>query len=402
MGLMDKAKYNFDDIVDRHGTSSAKWDFLKQLFGSDDLLPLWVADMDFKAPQPVVDSLIKRAQHGIYGYTMIDPAYYNSVINWYKRRYHWDLKKEWIIFTPGVIPAINLAVRAFSKAGDKVIVQNPVYYPFYNAIEGNQRRILLNPLIFKNDRYEMDYNDLRKKVKDPKVKMLILCSPHNPTGRVWDKEELEELGDICIDNGVMVISDEIHSDIRYPGVGFTNFASISEKFARNSITCTAPSKTFNLAGLQVSNIIIPNEKIREVYQEYVNSAGLSKPNAFAIEAAKTAYDECEDWLEELLKYIQGNKEFLKDFISKNLPQVKLVEPQGTYLAWLDFRQIESDPKKLERLMLGDAKVAFDEGYIFGSGGEGFERVNLACPRSVLRKALTRVAEASNNYLRNKM
>ncbi len=394
---MVKSKYNFDEIIDRHGTSSMKWDFLAQFFGSEDLLPLWVADMDFKVCPHIIDALIKRAQHGIYGYSMFMPSYYDSVIKWYKKKYHWDIKKEWIVFTPGVVPAINLAIRAFTNPGDKIIVQPPVYYPFYSAIEENGRLILTNPLIFKNGHYEMDYKDLEKKVMDPKARMLILCSPHNPVGRVWKKEELEQLGEIAVDNGILVISDEIWSDIRYSKIDFTNFASISEKFANNSITCTSPSKTFNLAGLQISNIIIPNKKLRQIFQNYVNATGFTKPNFFAVIAAQIAYDECEEWLDELLKYIEGNKNFLKKFLKENMPDVELVEPEGTYLAWLDFRKIETDPKKLERLLREKAKVAFDEGYIFGPGGEGFERINLACPRSILKKALMQLTNAIKNY-----
>jgi cystathionine beta-lyase len=318
------------------------------------------------------------------------------VISWYKRRYKWEIKREWIVFTPGVVPAINFAIKAFTNAGDKVIVQTPVYYPFFSSIESNGRYVLNNPLILKNGRYEMDLADLRQKVKDPRSRLIILCSPHNPVGRVWSREELSELGDICIDNGVLVVSDEIHSDLVYPGVVHTNFASISEKFADNSITCTSASKTFNLAGLQISNIIIPNQWIRQIYENSVFSVGISQPNAFAEVAVKAAYDECEDWLEEFLKYLKGNLDFLKEFIKEKIPKVKVIEPEGTYLCWLDFREVEPDPKKLEQIMLRVAKVAFDEGYIFRDGGAGFERVNMACPRPILKEALNRIADALSN------
>ncbi|MEM3238249.1 MAG: MalY/PatB family protein, partial [Thermoplasmata archaeon] len=398
---MATKKFDFDEVIDRKGTGSVKWDFLAQRFSSDDLLPLWVADMDFRAPQPLVDALTRRAQHGIYGYSNFTSAYYDAVINWYRRRYDWNLKREWMVFTPGVVPAISLAVRAFSNPGEKIIVQTPVYYPFFKSIESNGRYLLNNPLILKDGHYEMDFEDLEKKVRDPKVRMIILCNPHNPVGRVWKKEELKRLGDICIDNGILVISDEIHSDIRYPEVDFTNFASISEKFANNSITCTAATKTFNLAGLQISNIIIPNQKIRQIFQNMVDSTAISGPNAFSEEAVRTAYNECEDWLDELLIYLRDNKEFLKEFIKEHLPQVDLIEPEGTYLAWLDFRKIEPDPSMLEKLMQSNAKVALDEGYIFGSGGEGFERINLACPRSILEKALIQIADAVENYKKTK-
>ncbi len=334
---------------------------------------------------------------GIYGYSDFMPSYYDAVINWYKRRYNWELQREWMVFTPGVVPAIRLAINAFSNPGEKIIVQTPVYYPFFSSIEDNGRQILNNPLMLKNGRYEMDFEDLEQKVKDTKAGAIILCNPHNPVGRVWNREELKRFGDICTDNGILVISDEIHSDLRYPGVGFTNFASISDKFADNSITCTAASKTFNLAGLQASNIVIPNRRIRQIFENVRDSTSSSKLNAFAEEAIKAAYNECEGWLDDLSIYLKGNKELLKEFIKENMPQVELIEPEGTYLVWLDFRKIESNPKKLEKLMLRDAKVALDEGYVFGNGGEGFERINIACPRSILEKALIQIANAVKNY-----
>lgn len=395
---MFKNDFNFDEIIDRRGTGSLKWDFLDRLFGSRDLLPLWVADMDFKAPPAIVDALTRRAEHGIYGYTNFTQEYYESVINWYKRRYHWEIRREWIVFSPGVVPAISMAIRAFTNPGDRIIVQPPVYYPFFRSIENNGRYTLENPLLLKSGRYEFDFEGLERKVKDPKVRMIIVCNPHNPVGRIWKKEELQLLGDICIDNGVMVIADEIHSDLRYPGVNFTNFASISKKFAENSITCTSASKTFNLAGLHSSNIIIPNPIIRQNFQNCVDSTSISTPNVFAEEATKAAYNECEDWLDELLDYIRGNKEFLKEFIKENLPLVNLIEPEGTYLAWLDFRKLEPDPMKLQNVMLSEAKVALDEGYIFGKGGEGFERINLACPRPILKKGLNQIINAFKSYV----
>lgn len=390
---MEKSKYNFDEVIDRHNTGSEKWDFLKERFGSSDLLPLWVADMDFKAPQPIIDAVESRARHGIYGYSDLMQPYYDSVINWYSRRYGWHIQREWLVFTPGVIPAINTAVAGLSNIGDKIIVQPPVYYPFFRAIESNGRHVLYNPLRLIGDRYEMDFEDLEQKVKDPRAKMLILCSPHNPIGRVWNKDELKRLGEICIENGILVVSDEIHSDITYPGIVHTNFASISGEFADNSITCTSASKTFNLAGLQISNIIIPNKKIRSVFKNTVESSGLTFPNSFAPEAVRAAYDECEDWLEEFLNYLKGNLEFLKAFVKENIPSVNVIEPEGTYLCWLDFRKIERDSRKLENIILNGAKVALDEGYIFRSGGEGFERINLACPRSILKRALNQIADA---------
>ncbi len=388
---MVKNKFDFDEVLDRRGTASEKWDFMKERFGYEDLLPLWVADMDFRSPQPVIEALVSRAKHGVFGYTGLTQPYYDSVISWYKRRYNWAIRKDWIVFTPGVIPAIAYAIRSFTNPGDKIIVQTPVYYPFFNTIEANGRQVLENPLKFKNDHYEMDFDDLEKKAKDPRAKMMILCSPHNPIGRVWTRKELTRLGEICIENGLLVISDEIHSDIRYPGIVFTNFATISGEFANSSITCTSASKTFNLAGLQISNIIIPNDKIRQNFQNAVSTMGMDLPNSFSGLAVQVAYDRCGTWLDQLLTYLKGNLDFLKEFIKKNIPEVKVIEPQATYLVWLDFRKIEPDPEKLQKLLLKDAKVAFVEGNIFRSGGDGFERINIACPRSVLKRALEQMA-----------
>ncbi len=394
---MSEGKYNFDEPIDRHGTACEKWDFLKERFGQEDLLPLWVADMDFQSPKPVIDALVSRANHGVYGYTGLTQQYYDSVINWYKRRYNWTIRKEWIVFTPGVIPAIDFAIRAFTNPGDKIIVQTPVYYPFFDSIESNGRQVLENPLKLSDGRYEMDFEDLEKKAKDPRARAMILCSPHNPVGRVWSKQELTKLGRICLDNNLLVISDEIHSDIRYSGIVHTNFATISEDFSNNSITCTSASKTFNLAGLQISNIIIPNGKIRQDFLNSVSTMGMDLPNSFAATAVQVAYDECEDWFEEFLKYLKGNLDFLKEFIRKEIPEAKVIEPEGTYLVLLDFREIEPDSEKLQNLLLREAKVAFVKGSVFRSGGEGFERVNIACPRSILERALNQVADAVKDY-----
>ncbi len=392
-----KNSYNFDEVIDRHGTGSVKWDTLKDRYGTDDLLPLWIADMDFRSPQPIIDALVSKVKQGVYGYSYLTQSYYDSVIGWYDRRYSWKIKSEWIVFTPGVIPAVSFAVQGFTNPGDKVIVQTPVYYPFFKAIESNGRHVLYNPLRLKNDHYEMDFTDLKEKVLDPRAKMIILCSPHNPVGRVWTRDELQQLGDICVDNGIMIVADEIHSDLMYPGVKFTNFASISQKFEQNSITCTSATKTFNLAGLQGSNIIIPNKRIRQTFENTVASAGTHNPNSFVSDAFQAGYDRCDDWLDQLMLYISGNLHFLKEFLKENMPEVKVIEPEGTYLCWLDFREIESDPATLEKLMIKDAKIALDEGYIFGPEGEGFERINLACPRSILERALTQIANALRNH-----
>ena len=394
------SSYDFDQVIDRTNSNSAKWDkqVLEKGFGDPDLLPLWVADMDFKAPQPIIDKLVQTAEYGIFGYSILPPSFFESVLSWFKRRYGWDIDKKWLSQTPGVIPALDVAVNAFCNAGDKVIVQNPIYYPFYPVIENNGCRILLNPLKFSNNTYTMDFEDLEKKVKDPRAKMIILCNPHNPIGRVWTKKELKQLGEICIKNEIVIVSDEIHCDLIFPGYKHTNIATINEEFAQNSITCTSVSKTFNLAGLKISNIVIPNPKLRQTFKNTQANLGVGGPNLFAVAAMETAYKHefCENWLDALLQYLKGNLEFLKAFVKEKLPQIKVIEPEGTYLIWLDFRELGLKPKELEKFMRGKAKVALDEGYIFGQGGEGFERINIACPKSILEKALNRITEGIRN------
>ncbi|MFQ5980841.1 MAG: MalY/PatB family protein [Candidatus Heimdallarchaeota archaeon] len=388
----------FDEVIDRSGTGSIKWDpaFLKEYFNIEDLdlLPLWVADMDFKAPQPVIDALVQRAQHGIFGYTFPDPQKYNeSVISWFKRRHNWPLDENWLVFSPGIVQACTYLIQRFTQPGDKVIIQNPVYHPFKSLIENNGRTVAWNQLKFEDSHYRMDLEDFEKQVKEPRAKVLILCSPHNPVGRVWSKKELIEVGDICLENEILIISDEIHCDLIYPGHKHTVFASISEEFAQHSITCTAGSKTFNLAGLQQSNVIIPNEHWREAFKVQMENQFLFIPNAFGALALQVAYDEGEAWLNSLIQVMARNLKFLKAFITEKLPTVSVIEPQGTYLVWLDFREYDLDPKDLEKKMREEAKVLLDSGYQFGPGGEGFARINIACPLSILTEGLERIAKA---------
>lgn len=394
---MSKEKnYNFDEYINRFNTRSEKWDGVSHVFLRPDLLPLWVADMDFISPDPVKNAILRRAEHGIYGYTFLPPSYFEAVINWFKRRHGWALQKNWLIFTPGVIPAINFAVQAFSKPRDKVIVQNPAYPPFFSAIKNNGRKRVLNPLRLNKGRYEMDLKDLEKKARDPRAKMIILCSPHNPTGRVWTKEELTRFGEICLSNQILVLSDEIHCDLIYPGHKHTPFASISKDFAQNSIICTSPSKPFNLPGLKVSNIVISNEKLRNAFKKALNSSGVNEANCFASIALEAAYNECEDWLDAVILYIKENLEFLRNFVKSNLSGVEVIEPEGTYLAWLDFRKVGFNARQLSKVLLEEAKVALSKGSLFGNGGKGFNRINLACPRSILKDALSRIANAIKN------
>jgi cysteine-S-conjugate beta-lyase len=398
-------KYNFDEEINRSGTSSIKWEYMQSekavfklektdaFFGQDRMLPMWIADMDFQAPQPVIDALVERARHGIYGYTEKDDSYLEAIVHWMKKRHAWKIKKSWIASTPGVVPALAMLVRTFVKPGEKVIIQPPVYFPFYLVAEFNGAEIVKNPLILKDGRYQMDFDDLAAKARDPKVKMLILCSPHNPVGRVWSKEELTRLGEICLANKVRVVSDEIHGDLTYKGVLFTPFAKISRDFAQNSIICTAPSKTFNLAGLSTSNIIIPNADLRAKFERTLLNNALLDAGIFGTLALKAAYNHGDEWLDQVLEYLEENLNFLEDFVAKNIPKIRVIHPEGTYLVWLDCRALGLDKVKLKRLMIKEARVYLEDGYIFGPEGERFERMNIACPRSVLKDALERIQNA---------
>ncbi|MCG8472038.1 MAG: pyridoxal phosphate-dependent aminotransferase [Desulfobacterales bacterium] len=387
--------YNFDAVIDRTETHSMKWDptSLKEQFNAEDLLPLWVADMDFKAPQPVIDALTQRATHGIYGYTHRTEAYHQAVTGWMKRRHDWDISQEWVLFTPGIVPAINFLIQSLCRPGDGIIVQPPVYYPFFTAIKNNGCHLVLNPLVYDKNQYLMNFNDLKRKAEDPRNTLLLLCSPHNPVGRVWNREELTELGKICTENNVTIVSDEIHSDLVFEGFKHTPLASISNDFSNNCISCTAPSKTFNLAGLQTSNLIISNPEIRRKVTRTIEQHHLGLSNCFGTVGLIAAYTHGEPWLEQLLDYLKKNVETLEHFLKERLPEIKLIKPEGTYLAWLDCHSIESDPIALERVMQKKAQLALDEGYIFGEEGHGFERINFACPKSILEKALKAMEKA---------
>lgn len=392
-------KYDFDRVIDRTRTNSMKWNkhFLKYRFESEEVLPLWVADMDFQCPQPVIEVLKKRAAEEIYGYSWHKiPAYLNAVTNWMKRRHNWEVNKDWIVFSPGIVPAIYMLIQTFVNIGEKVIIQPPVYDPFFTAIENNGRQVLLNQLLYENKKYSIDFEDFEEKAKDPLTKMFILCSPHNPIGRVWTEKELRRIGDICIDNEILIVSDEIHHDLILSGYKHTLFSTISKEFEQNTFVCTAPGKTFNIAGLQISNIIISDKRKREAFTNTImNINGIMIPNVFGIVALITGYDEGEEWLDQVLKYIEANFKFLKEFVSENLPDVDFIDPEGTYLAWLDFSKLGMNDEELREFMLKKAKVALDDGKIFGPGGEGFQRMNIACPRSLLKECMIRIVNALN-------
>ena len=384
-------KYNFDEVIDRKNTDSMKWSasYLERHFGSADCVPLWVADMDFRTAQPVIDAVTERAGHGIYGYALPGDEFYEAVIKWQKRRNGWEVKKEWIVFSPGVVPALWHIVRTFCSPGEKVILQSPVYYPFYKVIEDNGCQVINNRLINNGGRYEMNFDELEKQAADGSVRMMILCSPHNPVGRVWTKEELRRVSEICFANDVLLVSDEIHSDLVFRPNVHTPAASLSEELMMNTITCMAPSKTFNLAGVQVSDVIVPDRRLRRRLAGSLKSAGVM-PNVFGLAAQTAAYNEGEEWLEQLLEYLAGNLDFMENFITSELPEVKFRRPEGTYLAWLDFSVYGFTTEELQNRMKNKAGVALDDGYIFGDGGEPCQRINFACPRSVLIKAMERL------------
>lgn len=392
--------YNFDEIIDRKNTNSIKYDFAAERGKPKDILPLWVADMDFRTPSPIIEALVKAAQHGIFGYSDTKEKYFWSVYNWYNTRFNWSVKREWLVKTPGVVYAIATAIRALTDEGDAVMIQQPVYYPFSDLILANQRKLINNPLIYKNGKYYMDFEDFEEKIIKHKVKIFILCSPHNPVGRVWTKEELTRVGDLCIKHNVMVISDEIHGDFTYKGIKHFVFADLKPEYLNNSIICTAPSKTFNLAGLQVSNIFIPNRDIRKKFKEEMKRTGYSQLNTMGLIACQAAYEHGAPWLEELKEYLEGNLEFIRNFLAERLPQIKIVEPEGTYLVWLDCRALNLCEEELEDLIVNKAKLWLDGGTMFGREGEGFQRINIACPRVILEKAFLQLEEGIKSVFDN--
>ncbi|MFC4305007.1 MalY/PatB family protein [Cohnella boryungensis] len=389
-------KYDFDRIIDRTGTASYKWDQSEKLFGRPDIVPLWVADMDFEAPREVVEAVTRRAEQGIYGYTVRTQAYYDAITGWLSRRHHWQIKQEWITSSPGVVPALSLMVLAFTEPGDGIILQSPVYYPFYDVIRMNGRTVVNNPLLLKEGRYEMDYELLEKQAREG-AKMLLLCSPHNPGGRVWTREELERVAEICNKYGVLVVADEIHQDLVFSGHKHTPYASLTEASAQNSVTCIAPSKTFNLAGLQSAIVVVPNADIRSKYNALLKTLSIHMEAYFGLTATETSYTHGDEWLDQLLVYLEGNLRALTEFAEKHLPGVKVMQPEGTYLVWMDCTAISDKPQQLKKLMFEEAGVAFSEGSVFGEQGAGYLRVNLACPRALLLEALEKFAEAARSF-----
>jgi len=384
-------KYDFDTPSDRTGTDCLKWDYLEAFFGRGDLNALWVADMDFKAPPEILGPIIQRAQHGIFGYTAKPDDFYSAVVNWFQKRYRWNIERNWIVATPGVVPALNFAIQTFTEPGDGIIIQPPVYFPFEESIRLNGRTTLNNELILREARYEIDMADLEEKAKH--AKMLVLCSPHNPVSRVWTTEELLEVGRICEKYGMMVFSDEIHADIVFKPYVHRPIAALSQYLIDNTISAYATSKTFNLAGLQLSVNIIPNEDIREDFKGCLAKLHMNMSNIFGITGTQAAYTHGGEWLDQLLDYLWNNYSAVSSFMKENIPEINVLKPEGTFLLWLDCRKLNLTDDKLASLFVNKAKLALSNGEMFGPGGSGFMRLNIACPRNNLLEAMKSLKEA---------
>lgn len=394
MGQSDK-KIDFDLVIDRKNTNCLKYDFAVRRGRPEDVLPLWVADMDFQTAPEIIEAIQKRTAHGIFGYSEVKDEYFEAVQTWMKEKHGWEVERSWLVKTPGVVFALAMSVQAFTEPGDAVLIQQPVYYPFSEVIKDNGRKIVANLLVLKEDgKYHMDFEDFEQKIIDNHVKLFLLCSPHNPVGRVWTREELERVGEICRKYDVIVVSDEIHEDFVFEGKHQV-LANINEDLKNRTIICTAPSKTFNLAGLQVSNVWIPNRKLRTKFRKRIAAAGYSQLNALGLTACEAAYRYGGNWHAELMVYLRENLDYLRSFIKERIPQIKLIEPEGTYLIWLDFRGLGLTEAQREELLLKKAEIWLDSGAIFGGAGEGFERINIACPRSTLKEALERIERAVN-------
>ena len=386
-------QYDFDTPIDRTHTWSIKHDFKKENGKADDILPLWVADMDFRSPDSVVEALKKAVDHGIFGYSRADESYFDAVAAWYQKRHHLTLQPEWMTCTPGIVFALSIAVRAFTQEGDAVLIQPPVYHPFSRAILRNKRTLVENPLVLKDGHYEMDLEELEQKVLDEHVKLMILCNPHNPVGRVWTREELTALADICLRHHVYVISDEIHGDFVWQGHEQTPYASISDEACLHSMMCTAPSKTFNLAGMATSNLFIPDPEMRRKFRSELLDVGQENMNRLGLFACRAAYEGGGEWLDQLIGYLAGNLALVRDFCKNRVPQIQLVEPEGTYLAWLDCRELGMTDDELMAFFSNEAKVWLDPGTHSGEQGSGFMRFNLGSSRSVIAQALDQIEAA---------
>lgn len=391
--IMAERNLNFDKIIDRRNTRCLKYDFAVERNMPADVLPLWVADMDFETSSYIEDAIIERAKHAIYGYSEVKTPYFDILKKWMQKHHDWDIQRKWLVKTPGVVFALAMAVKAYTEPGDAVLIQQPVYYPFSEVIKDNGRNVVSNTLYLGEDnRYHIDFEDFEQKIVDHKIKLFLLCNPHNPVGRVWTKEELTRLGDICVKHHVTVVSDEIHEDFVFKGKHQV-FANIKKEYEEITVTCTAPSKTFNIASLMISNILIPNPELKRKFKHQMDAAGISQLNVLGLVACEAAYEHGEEWYQEMKAYVKENIEFVKQYVEEQLPGVNMVEHEGTYLVWLDFRGTGLSVEELDDKIINQAKLWLDSGKIFGSCGEGFQRINVACPRKVLEEALDRIKNA---------
>jgi cystathionine beta-lyase len=388
-------KFNFDEIIDRYNTNAIKYDFAAERGKPNGLIPLWVADMDFRTAPCVTEALVKSAQHGIFGYSEAKKtgAYFNAVQKWFAQRFDFEVKPEWLVKTPGVVYAIYAAVRAYTEPGDAVLIQTPVYYPFKESVEDNGRQLVINPLAYTDGKYKINFDDFENKIVRNNVKLFVLCSPHNPVGRVWTRHELTRMGEICLRHNVIVVSDEIHGDFIYGGKKHTIFGTINEEFLNNSIICTSPSKTFNLAGLQTANIFIADPRLRNKFRQEISKTGYSQLNTMGLVSCQAAYENGGEWLDELLVYLENNYRYVKEFVAANLPKIRLAELEGTYLIWLDLNPYGFTGEELEKVLVEKAGLWVSSGGVFGDDGKGFIRINIACPLSVLEKAFNQLAAA---------
>ena len=387
---MSERNLNFDEIIQRKGTDCLKYDFAKMRGMPEDVLPLWVAGMDFKTSSDVEDAVIERTRHGIFGYSDGQEEYFHAVAGWMSRHHNWKVEPGWLIKTPGVVFALAMAVKAYTEVGDCVLIQQPVYYPFSEVIEDNGRVVVSNDLYLgKDNRYHIDFEDFEKKIAEHHIKLFFLCNPHNPSGRVFTTEELTRMGDICLKHGVTVVSDEIHNDFVFKGE-YTVFASVKKEYEDISVICTSPSKTFNLAGMLISNIFIPNRKLKQRFRHEVDAAGISQLSVLGLVATKTAYEKGDEWYGRMLEYVNNNIIYVKKYVEAYLPGVKAIDGEGTYLVWLDFRGTGIETEELERRIIYDAKLWLDSGKIFGKTGAGFQRINVAAPRKIVTECLERI------------
>lgn len=390
---MAERNLNFDKVINRKNTRCLKYDFAERRGMPKDVLPLWVADMDFETSSYVEDALVERAKEGIFGYSEVQTPYFEIVRDWMKKHHDWDVQEKWLIKTPGIVMSLAMAVKAYTQPGEGVLLQLPVYYPFSEVIKDNGRNVVSNTLYLGEDnRYHIDFEDFERKIIEENIKLFFLCNPHNPVGRVWSKQELIQMGDICVKHGVIVVSDEIHQDFVFKGK-HTVFASLKKEYEDISITCTSPSKTFNLAGLMMSNIFIANRELRHKFRRELDAAGISQLGIMGLVACEVAYKDGEVWYQAMLSYVKENIAFTKEFVEKNLPGVTMIDLEGTYLVWLDFRKTGLSVDELEHRVIHKAKLWLDSGKIFGECGNGFQRINVACPRSILEEALNRIKAA---------